>query len=160
MGESFIGYTVIGPVKIDPAKRKKAVRVLRKVGTWARELQTVLVNNEPSEAYDRAMEQLWKRARTLGLYDGMLEDITDNHNLLDRLVKLEVNAAAWLVDLLDLWTHGADDAYWRGIDQARKGWQALTVGQTTWGDTPTGVAYELIDMAVQIGILTVLGLSV
>jgi len=139
MGADLIGYMVIGPKKFDEYVLEKArAYLIRLQGQIDLALNKGEITQELRELVDMS---------SLGdLHESERSAIEDLDSRFDESL---------IDEFLDLWKYGCRDSCCRPY----KDRQIVFAGEMTWGDTPEGTGYTILEAIEYVGLYKILGLE-
>lgn len=132
MGADLIGYLVVGPNKLDEDKKSAVIALF---DLWAEKTKGLDDGDDPEAA-------------TIEMEDGRMASLDDVMDITAVLGHWR-DGAAFVEALWGWWDRGSKDSASREMpgDPTRCIYFA---GEMTWGDTPEGLGYELLDTIMHI----------
>ena len=151
MGADLCGYILVGPMKINRTKIKRAKRWLNKV------------INQANDILDKCEKKLWASGDALprelaGLLANNMESLSRGSDSDKDALETVAGACSMLDDFMAMWeSRSHRDMMSRNLP-GKKGWQIFVAGERTWGDGPQpGSAWYLCDQAAAFGLFDRLG---
>lgn len=142
MGADLIGYMYIGPAEISEERQQQALGYL----------------NELSQEIKKAIDTQTVPEQLKELAQNKVCDTDDTEEVLDYLencISLD-DPQSTLDDILTVWHNGARDVVSRFIDKERR---VVFAGDMSWGDSPQGFGYQILDLVSDTGLDGILGLE-
>ena len=165
---SFLGYTLTGPRRLHPKRIAKATARVESAAAWLREYDRLLTARDRAKGDPRSLNlKLDEHYRSVEGTE--LEWILRADELTNSPEMMLAGRCAAGPDVateysliarfLDLWKNGSYDSITASLDHLREGWQVLTVGAVTYGDTPDTEAYKTVELAFAMCIIPILGIE-
>lgn len=147
MGQDLIGYLLKGPYGLPEEKKDEAIAYAMRIIRKYQEAAAGYAEDPPGYVFDEEIQSLLDRFACDIEMELELFDFGDD----DASIRGEATEA--VNDLYNVWNgNNARDCFCR-TDPDDKSQVLFFCGDSTWGDSPDGVAYQTIEICRRYGIL-------